>query len=101
LGVTYTPSAAGSDAATLKTPDSADTPRAPGQPHPLAVGLTGTGSATADYSVSVAAINVAKGETGSFPVVVTGTGSFTGAVTFTCTPGTGMLITSCSCPPRI
>ncbi len=54
-------------------------------------------SATAwDFSVSAAAISVAKGATGSFPVVVTGLGGFTGAVAFTCTPG--MLITSCSVP---
>ena len=49
-----------------------------------------------DFSVSAAAISVAKGATGSFPVVVTGLGGFTGAVAFTCTPG--MLITSCSVP---
>ncbi|HEY4950896.1 MAG TPA: hypothetical protein VIH88_11225 [Candidatus Acidoferrales bacterium] len=98
LGVIYTPSAAGSNAATLKTPDSADTPPAPGQPHPLTVGLTGTGSATADYSVSVASISVVKGATGPFPVLVTGSGGFAGSVDFTCVPGTGMLITSCSVP---
>ncbi len=51
-----------------------------------------------DFSASAAAISVAKGATGSFPVVVTGLGGFTGAVAFTCTPGTGMLITSCSVP---
>jgi hypothetical protein len=49
-----------------------------------------------DFSVSVAAITVVKGQTGSFPVVVTGSGGFTGPVSFTCTPG--MLITSCSVP---
>ncbi len=47
LGVIYTPSAVGSNVATLKTPDSADTPLPPGQAHPLTVGLTGTGSTTA------------------------------------------------------
>ena len=47
-----------------------------------------------DFSVSAAAISVAKGATGSFPVLVTGLGGFTGAVSFTCTPG--MLISSCS-----
>jgi hypothetical protein len=57
------------------------------------VPLTGTAW---DFSVSAAAISVAKGATGSFPVVVTGLGGFTGAVAFTCTPG--MLITSCSVP---
>jgi hypothetical protein len=211
LGVTYTPSAAAANAATLATPDSADTPPLPGHPHPLTVALTGTGSTTAgaivftptnltfagqlltttsaaqtvtisnpstvtpltvsaitipgtdpftiasdtctlpvvltvspggttcvlsvtfnpgaattpgpvssaitvtdtangsphtvaltgtawDFSASAAAISVAKGATGTFPVVVTGLGGFTGAVAFTCTPGTGMLITSCSVP---
>jgi hypothetical protein len=208
LGVTYTPSAAGANAATLATPDSADTPPLPGHSHPLTVGLTGIGSTTAaaitiaptnltfagqlltttsptqtvtisnpstvtpltisaisipgtdpftitnntcstlpvvltvspggttcvltvtfnpsattapgpvssaititdsangsphtvalagtawDFSVSASPITVAKGATGSFPVLVTGLGGFTGAVAFTCTPA--MLITSCS-----
>jgi hypothetical protein len=49
-----------------------------------------------DFSASAAAISVAKGATGPFPVVVTGLGGFAGAVSFTCTPG--MLITSCSVP---
>jgi hypothetical protein len=60
---------------------------------PQTVVLAGTAW---DFSVSVAAINVAKGTTGSFPVVITGLGGFTGPVAFTCTPG--MLITSCSVP---
>ena len=47
-----------------------------------------------DFSISAAAISVARGATGSFPVLVTGLGGFTGAVAFTCTPA--MLITSCS-----
>jgi hypothetical protein len=47
LGVIYTPSAVGPNVATLKIPDSADTPLPPGQAHPLTVGLTGTGSTTA------------------------------------------------------
>jgi hypothetical protein len=98
LGVIYTPSAAGSNAATLQTPDSADTPSAPGHPHPLTVSLTGSGSATSSYSVSIADISIARGATGSFPVVVTGSGGFAGAVDFTCAPGSGMLITSCSVP---
>jgi hypothetical protein len=51
-----------------------------------------------DFSASAAAISVAKGATGSFPVLVTGLGGFTGAVAFACTPGTGMMITSCSVP---
>jgi hypothetical protein len=51
-----------------------------------------------DFSVSAAAISVARGATGMFPVVVTGLGGFTGAVASTCAPGTGALITSCSVP---
>jgi Beta-propeller repeat len=47
-----------------------------------------------DFSISAAAISVARGASGSFPVLVTGLGGFTGAVSFTCTPA--MLITSCS-----
>ncbi len=47
LGVTYTPSAVGSNAATLTTPDSFDTPPPPAVGHPLTVSLTGTGSTTA------------------------------------------------------
>jgi len=62
---------------------------------PQTVDLAGTAW---DFSASAAAISVAKGATGSFPVLVTGLGGFTGAVAFTCTPGTGALITSCSVP---
>ncbi len=49
-----------------------------------------------DFSVSAASITVAQGAIGTFPVLVTGLGGFTGAVSFTCTPA--MLITSCSVP---
>jgi hypothetical protein len=62
---------------------------------PQSVALAGTAW---DFSVSAAAISVAHGATGTFPVVVTGLGGFTGAVAFTCAPGTGALITSCSVP---
>jgi hypothetical protein len=62
---------------------------------PQTVALAGTAW---DFSASAAAISIAKGATGSFPVVVTGLGGFTGAVAFTCAPGTGALITSCSVP---
>jgi Beta-propeller repeat len=58
------------------------------------VPLTGTAW---DFSVSAASIGVTKGMTGSFPVVITGLGGFTGSVSFTCTPGSA-LITSCSVP---
>jgi hypothetical protein len=62
---------------------------------PQTVALAGTAW---DFSASAAAISVAHGATGTFPVLVTGLGGFTGAVAFTCTPGTGMLVTSCSVP---
>jgi hypothetical protein len=58
---------------------------------PQSVSLTGIAW---DFSVSAAAISVAKGATGTFPVLVTGLGGFTGAVSFTCTPA--MLVSSCS-----
>jgi hypothetical protein len=58
---------------------------------PQTVALAGTAW---DFSISAATITVAKGATGTFPVLVTGLGGFTGAVAFTCTPA--MLITSCS-----
>ena len=47
-----------------------------------------------DFSVTTASITIAHGAMGTFPVLVTGLGGFTGAVSFTCTPAT--LITSCS-----
>jgi hypothetical protein len=49
-----------------------------------------------DFTVTAAAINVTKGMTGSFPVIVTGLGGFTGSVSFACTPG--MLLSACSVP---
>jgi hypothetical protein len=83
-------------------------PSATTTPGPVASAITVTDSANGspqtvvlngtawDFSVSAAAVSVARGATGSFPVVVTGLGGFTGPVAFTCTPG--MLITSCSVP---
>jgi hypothetical protein len=83
-------------------------PSATTTPGPVASAITVTDSANGspqtvvlngtawDFSVSAAAISVAKGASGTFPVVVTGLGGFTGAVAFSCTPG--MLITSCSVP---
>jgi Beta-propeller repeat len=51
-----------------------------------------------DFSVTAASsVTVAKGMSGPFAVTVTGLGGFTGAVAFTCTPGSA-LITSCMVP---
>src|SRR5271156_2529791 len=51
-----------------------------------------------DFSVTaVSSVTVAKGGSGTFAVTVIGLGGFTGAVSFTCTPGSA-LITSCSVP---
>jgi hypothetical protein len=58
---------------------------------PQTVVLNGTAW---DFSVSAAAISVARGASGTFSVSVLGAGGFTGPVAFTCTPG--MLISSCS-----
>ena len=91
LTLTFNPSATttpGPVASAITVADSAN-----GSPHTVV--LNGTAW---DFSASAAAITVARGATGSFPVVVTGLGGFTGAVAFTCTPGTGALITSCAVP---
>jgi hypothetical protein len=89
LTLTFNPSATttpGPVSSAITVTDSAN-----GSPHTVA--LAGTAW---DFSVIAAAISVAKGATGSFPVVVTGLGGFTGPVAMACTPG--MLITSCSVP---
>jgi hypothetical protein len=91
LTLTFNPSASttpGPVASTITVTDTANG-------SPQTVGLAGTAW---DFSASAAPISVAKGATGSFPVLVTGLGGFTGAVAFTCAPGTGALITSCSVP---
>ena len=89
LTLTFNPTATttpGPVSGAITVTDSAN-----GSPHTVA--LAGTAW---DFSATAAAISIAKGATGNFPVVVTGLGGFTGAVAFTCTPG--MLITSCSVP---
>jgi hypothetical protein len=89
LGITFNPGAStapGPVSSAITVTDNANG-------SPQTVVLNGTAW---DFSVSAAAISVAKGATGSFPVVVTGLGGFTGPVAMACTPG--MLITSCSVP---
>jgi hypothetical protein len=62
---------------------------------PQSVPLTGTAW---DFSASApSSVSVAKGAMGTFPVTITGLGGFTGAVSFTCTPGS-TLVTSCAVP---
>jgi hypothetical protein len=93
-GLIFTPSNPVAESATFNVFDSADTSALR-----IQVALTGTGSNTAgSYAVTVAPISVARGATGMFPVVVTGSGGFAGTVAFTCAPGAGALITSCSVP---
>jgi hypothetical protein len=62
---------------------------------PQTVPLTGTAW---DFSVSASSsVSVARGAMGTFPVTITGLGGFTGAVSFTCTPGS-TLVTACAVP---
>ena len=90
LSITFGPSgstAPGPDAGTIMVTDNANG-------SPQSVPLTGTAW---DFSVSApGSVTVAKGAMGNFPVTITGLGGFTGAVSFTCTPG--MFITSCAVP---
>jgi len=89
LTLTFNPSATtapGPVASAITVTDSAN-----GSPHTVV--LNGTAW---DFSASAAAITVARGATGSFTVSVLGSGGFMGPVAFTCAPGTGALITSCS-----
>ncbi len=90
LSMTFGPSgstAPGADAGTIMVTDNANA-------SPQSVPLTGTAW---DFSVSASSsVTLGKGQTGTFPVTITGLGGFTGAVSFTCTPG--MFITSCAVP---
>lgn len=61
---------------------------------PQTVGLSGTAW---DFSVTAGSASAAKGAMGTFPVTITGLGGFTGAVSFTCTPGS-TLVTACAVP---
>jgi hypothetical protein len=89
VSVTFAPtSGAGSLTGTLTLTDDANG-------SPQSVPLTGTAW---DFSASApSSVSVAKGATGTFPVTVTGLGGFTGAVSFTCTPGSS-LVTACAVP---
>jgi hypothetical protein len=88
VSVTFTPTAAGPVTGSLTLTDDANG-------SPQTVPLTGTGW---DFSVSApSSVSVAKGAMGTFPVTITGLGGFTGAVAFTCTPGS-TLVTACAVP---
>ncbi|MFZ0882213.1 MAG: choice-of-anchor D domain-containing protein [Candidatus Acidiferrales bacterium] len=89
LSITFNPSATsapGADNGTIMFTDNAN-----GSPQSFA--LSGTAW---DFSVSApSTVSVARGAMGNFPVTVTGLGGFTGAVSFTCTPGS-TLVTACA-----
>jgi hypothetical protein len=89
VSVTFAPtSGAGALTGTLTLTDDANG-------SPQSVALTGTAW---DFSVlAPSSVNVARGAMGTFPVTVTGLGGFTGAVSFTCTPGS-VLVTACAVP---
>jgi hypothetical protein len=88
VSVTFAPTAAGPVTGSLTLTDDANG-------SPQTVPLTGTGW---DFSVSApSSVSVARGAMGSFPVTITGLGGFTGAVSFSCTPGS-TLVTSCAVP---
>ncbi|MGA8023808.1 MAG: SBBP repeat-containing protein [Candidatus Acidiferrales bacterium] len=90
LSITFNPSATsapGADNGTIMFTDNAS-----GSPQSFT--LNGTAW---DFSVTAGSASVAKGAMGTFPVTITGLGGFTGAVSFTCTPGSS-LVTACAVP---
>jgi Beta-propeller repeat len=90
LSITFNPSATsapGADNGTITFTDNAN-----GSPQSFT--LNGTAY---DFSVTAGSASVAKGAMGTFPVTITGLGGFTGAVSFTCTPGSS-LVTACAVP---
>jgi hypothetical protein len=90
LSITFNPSASsapGADNGTIMFTDNANS-------SPQSFTLSGTAW---DFSVSAGSASVAKGAMGTFPVTITGLGGFTGAVSFTCTPGS-TLVTACAVP---
>ncbi len=90
LSITFNPSATsapGADNGTIMFTDNAN-----GSPQSFT--LNGTAW---DFSVTAGNASVARGAMGTFPVTITGLGGFTGAVSFTCTPGS-TLVTACAVP---
>jgi hypothetical protein len=95
IDVVFTPTflPVGAEAATLQIANSLN----PTQP--FTVALTGTGSATADFSLTVpATANLMSGVAGSIPIMVNGIGGLTDPVTLSCTAGT-MNVSSCTVSP--
>jgi Beta-propeller repeat len=91
IGVIFTPSVAAAESASLQIADGAGLP--------ILVALTGTGSATADFSLTVpATANLTSGLAGSIPIMVNGIGGLTDPVTLSCTAGT-MNVSSCTVSP--
>jgi hypothetical protein len=95
IDVVFTPTLlpAGAEAATLQIANSLN----PTQP--FLVALTGTSSATADFSLTVpATASLMSGVAGSIPITVNGIGGLTDPVTLSCTAGT-MNVSSCTVSP--
>jgi Beta-propeller repeat len=68
-------------------------------PNIFTVSLTGTGSATADFSLTVPTMaNLTSGVAGSIPITVNGIGGLTDPVTLSCTANT-MNVSSCTVSP--
>ncbi|HEY0704399.1 MAG TPA: SBBP repeat-containing protein [Candidatus Acidoferrales bacterium] len=91
IGVIFTPTfvPAGAEAGTLLIGTA---------PNSTAVALTGTGSATGDFSLTVpATFNVTSGVAGTIPVMINGLQGFSGTVNLSCT-GTTANVTSCTIP---
>jgi hypothetical protein len=90
IGVIFTPSVAAAELATLQITN--------GVGLPLGIALTGTGSATGDFSLTApATFNLTSGMAGTIPVMVNGLAGFTGTVNLACA-GTTANVTSCTIP---
>jgi hypothetical protein len=93
IGVIFTPSVAAAESASLQIADGASPAL------PITVALTGTGSNTGDFSLTVpATFNLTSGVAGEIPVVVNGLSGFAGNVNLTC-EGTTANVTSCTIAP--
>ena len=90
IGVVFTPTVAAAESATLQIANGASAP--------FTTLLTGTGTATGDFSLTVpATANLTSGMAGSIPVTVNGVNGFNGTVNLACTDQTAN-ITSCTIP---
>jgi hypothetical protein len=90
IGVVFTPTVAAAESATLQIANGASAP--------FTTLLTGTGTATGDFSLTVpATANLTSGVASSIPVTVNGLVGFNGTVNLACTDQTAN-ITSCTIP---